>query len=99
MTQPEILTPPDSELLPDETAEMFPEVPEKMKAALRRYARTHSRVGGFLTAVLENDLVTAAGLADGGNRPALGPLALWVWNALPSECWGSAEKVESWTRR
>lgn len=52
--------------------------------------------GGFLTAVLENDLVGAIGCADTDNMRDLTQIVFLVSNAMPVGCWGSVEKVCNW---
>lgn len=84
------------ELLDDEYTDNYPNIPPNLLVALRRYARDHVAVGGFLTAVLENDLVNAAGRADPFNRPHIADLALWCYNCLPGGCWGSPANVAAW---
>ncbi len=52
--------------------------------------------GGFLRAVLENDLAGAFGRADDDNRRAMHDIVCYVYNELPSQCWGSPAKVAAW---
>lgn len=52
--------------------------------------------GGYLTSVLENNLVEATGRADVPSLAALHDTAAWLWNHAPSECWGSPAKVGQW---
>jgi hypothetical protein len=49
--------------------------------------------GGFLTAVLENNLSEAFGRADMHNSRILKEIVGYVYNRLPSKSWGSREKV------
>jgi hypothetical protein len=53
-------------------------------------------VGSFLFAVLSNNLVEAFRRADDGNAAAMQEIVAYCYNKLPSECWGSKEKVEAW---
>lgn len=48
--------------------------------------------------MLENDLVNAFGRADPENRAAMADWALWLWNDIPSQSWGSRAKVEAWLK-
>jgi hypothetical protein len=50
--------------------------------------------GGFLTAVLDNDLRLAVGLADADNRAALHKIVIFVINNLPCGCFGSTGSVK-----
>lgn len=68
-----------------------------MIAALLAYA-THGHLpGGFLTAVLSNDLREAISRADHENLAVLKEIVTFVYMELPSPCWGSAKAVFDWT--
>lgn len=54
--------------------------------------------GDFLQAILRNDLTEAQGRADEYNKLTLDNIVSHVYNELPSECWGSKDKVESWAK-
>jgi hypothetical protein len=69
------------------------------KSGLDRFAREGSPVGGFLTAVLSNDLKEAFMRADDENRADLFEIVGYCYNELPSPCWGSPEKVNAWMER
>lgn len=49
--------------------------------------------GSFVTALLANDLVGAAGAADSQNRGLLAEYAEYIYNRLPRTMWGSYEIV------
>lgn len=83
-------------LLPDYDAALAAQVPPSTLAGLVRYATDQCPVGGFLTAVLSNDLTEAVFRADDINLPALKPIALFVYNCLPAPCHGSREAVKKW---
>lgn len=70
-----------------------------MIEALDRYVQQGMSPGGFLQAVLENKLVDAALHADRWNLPNLPAYAAYLYNELPSQCWGSPEKVTAWLER
>ena len=65
-------------------------------AAIHHYAYEHRETGGFLEAVLRNDLAGAIGLADENNLAALPAIVAYCYNEIPSACWGSSEKVKDW---
>ena len=67
--------------------------------SLDRYAKDGIPPGGFLTAVLENDLMGAMGRADLGNRAALREITGYVYNELPHECHGYKGVVAEWCER
>lgn len=52
--------------------------------------------GSFVRAVLSNDLIQAAYLADAENRADLAEIALYVLHNTPPACRGSAAKVLAW---
>lgn len=64
--------------------------------ALNRYVEHHIETGGFLRAVLENDLMQAFGRADLENRRDMFEICSYVYNELPFNCHGSPEKVQAW---
>lgn len=71
-------------------------IPGHMKESIERYAKDHHCVGGFLQAVLENDLKEACGRADEGNQKLLFEYCRLLYNEVPSACWGSPDKVKEW---
>ena len=54
--------------------------------------------GGFLTAVLSNDLYLACGRADYWNRQRIADIAQEIFHRFPVDAIGSAERVEAWAR-
>lgn len=77
----------------------YPGVPEHTRGALERYVEHRIEAGGFLTAVLANDLFTAFARADQINRHAMFDIVQFIFNEVPSSCWGSYETVEEWLSR
>jgi len=71
-------------------------IPEYTREGLIKYCREGIKPGSFLTAVLENDLMRATAQADKENREAIFEICKFVYNELPSACWGSREKVRNW---
>lgn len=83
--------------LPDETPALIENVPAHLLKGLRDYALHHIPTGCFLRSVLENNLYEAVCHADVNvSLPALRPIVIYVYNALPAPCWGSPEKVKAW---
>lgn len=74
-------------------------LPENLRASLDRYARYGVPTGGFLRAVLENDLQTAIARADQFSLVALPAIAAYIYNCLPSDCWGGPSTVEAHIER
>lgn len=69
---------------------------EQIKESLKRYVEDRIPTGGFLRAVLENDLFTASSKADFENRYQLHEICNYIYNNLPSKCWGDKKTVEQW---
>lgn len=57
------------------------------------YVSHRVRPGGFVTALLANDLINAVGRADRENLQALPAICTYIYNELPYTCWGSYETV------
>lgn len=74
------------------------EVPPHLRAALQRYVEHRIPTGGFLRAVLENDLLGAVARADSENSAILSKIVKYIYHELPNGCWGSPEKVEAWLK-
>lgn len=71
-------------------------IPERMLEAIDRYVKQGIPPGSFLTAIFSNDLVGAAGKADDENLRNLPAYADYLYNRIPSSCWGSREIVNGW---
>lgn len=71
-------------------------IPPRTIDALDRYVEHRIPTGGFLQAVLENDLFAAMGKADVYNRQSLFDIVEYIYNELPRACWGSPDAVETW---
>jgi hypothetical protein len=63
---------------------------------LRDYIERGRPTNHFLTALLENDLMTCLGRADGRNRAALDDYCMWLKSYAPGQSYGSRGKVEAW---
>jgi hypothetical protein len=71
-------------------------VPEHMRSALRMFVEHGIEPGGFMRAVLENNLSWAFARADAINRTRIGDIVNFMnWHA-PAACWGSPERVANW---
>lgn len=86
-----------------EPAGRFPDVsyerlPDYMQGSAREYVEDGYVSGGFLRAVLENDLTKSFGYADSENKKRIEDWALWLFNDAPSACWGSKDKVDAWIK-
>lgn len=66
------------------------------KNQIDSYVEHGTRPGGFLYAVLSNDLKESFGRADLENRHDMFDIVSYCWNSIPTDCWGSPENVQAW---
>ena len=71
-------------------------VPPHVAPALVRYIQDHVPTGGFLRAVLENDLFKAFAKADLASRAGMEAILSYIYNEAPAPCWGSKKAVKQW---
>jgi hypothetical protein len=71
-------------------------IPAHMRGAVIRYLENGIPPGGFLTAVLSNDLMGAFAKADDENATAMRGWAMFVHNHMPTGAHGSPDKVRAW---
>ena len=74
------------------------DIPYHTRAALERYVNYGIMPGDFLVSVLTNDLFGAVGRADSQNIHALKDICMFVYNEMPSNCWGTRERVEAFCK-
>lgn len=79
--------------------EKLAELPEHLRGGLLAYVLHGIQPGGFLCAVIENDLCEAVCRADSTSLPALPAAVRWLYQYAPGPCWGSLEKRHAWQRR
>lgn len=72
------------------------DIPDHMWDAVAEYVVDHREAGGFFMAVMSNDLVGAAAVADQYNARRLWSWANLLYNHVPVDAWGSPEKVKKW---
>lgn len=72
----------------------YEQVPQRTLDALDLWAEMAIPPGGFLKAVLQNDLFSAVGRADVENLRALPRIVEYCYNELPATCWGSPENYQ-----
>jgi len=70
----------------------------QMIAAIRRYVDEGLYPGGFLTAVICNDLNGAINRADDENLHNLPAFVAYFYNQTPIGCWGSQENMRVWMK-
>lgn len=66
--------------------------------AIIRYVDNRIPTGDFLYAVLTNNLKDSFALADDENCRDLKEIVQYCYWEIPSECWGSPEKVRVWLK-
>lgn len=71
-------------------------IPELTLSVLWRYVKSGIPTGSFLEAVLSNNLKHAVMTADAYNTVALVAIVAYIYNFVPSPCWGSPEKYQAW---
>jgi hypothetical protein len=69
---------------------------EQAQESICLYVAHGLHPGGFLTAVLSNDLFGAIGRADDSSLDNLQKIVRHVYNDIPGDCWGSPAKVNGW---
>ena len=69
---------------------------ESTLQALTMHRDQGKPVGGFVTAVLENNLVQAICYADEDNLRDIVEITKWVYQEMPGGAWGSPSKVRGW---
>lgn len=72
---------------------------QDIKDAIDRYANTGCPLGGFLTAVMENNLMEAFCRADEDNTRDMREIVAYVYNEIPGPCHGSPEIVAEWIEK
>ena len=71
-------------------------IPSHLIRALLLYARERQPVGHFLQNVIANDLMGAMGRAAPVSRASLYQLTMFIFNELPSPCWGTQSRYNMW---
>ena len=71
-------------------------LPPHCQEGLRAYIEQRRQTGGFLYAVLSNDLEYAFQKADDINTHRIQDYLAFLHKQAPTACYGSREKVEKW---
>jgi len=74
-------------------------VPEHLRDGLALYIMHGYQPGGFLTAVLENDLFQAVNRGDDDSQAGLVGLVGYLYNEAPARCHGSPDRVTAWMQQ
>lgn len=78
---------------------LFTDVDPEIGDSLTRYIVDQVLPGHFLTAVLQNNLKESFARADEENARNMSAIVKLLYNAIPSDAWGSPEKVQEWVRQ
>ncbi len=76
----------------------YSKIPEHCQDAMRRYIELGEIPEEFLQAVICNDLVESFKLADDINCLRMKDYASFLYWEIPSNAWGSKEKMEAWIK-
>ena len=74
----------------------YNKIPEHCRAGMKRYIEEGTIPGGFLQAVISNNLVQALGQADSINKTRMHNYISFLYNEAPLSSWGSKEKMLAW---
>jgi hypothetical protein len=69
------------------------------EAAIIRYVNSHVRPGGFLSALVSNDLVETFRAADDNNGRLVREIVGWFYNYPTSQCWHGSREHAHWLNR
>jgi hypothetical protein len=74
-------------------------IPEITRESIDAWVESSRPVGGFLEAVLCNNLRESFARADLHNRAAMFDIVSYLYNECPSACWGSPSRYREWANR
>ena len=77
----------------------YDNIPQITMDALIRYRDKGIIPGGFLQAVLKNDLFGTYERADQYNKAELDAIVKFIFNRMPMSSWGSWEKMYAYSER
>lgn len=72
------------------------DIPIHTSEAFERYFKYGFAPGGFCSAILANDLMSAVRKADYVNKPYIYEITHWVFHNAPAGSWGSYEAIQGW---
>lgn len=73
--------------------------PERFVEAFERYVNQGCQPGGFLRAVMCNNLVDAFHRADEDAMVMLPHIVAYMYNKLPGDAWGSDQRIDAFLAR
>jgi hypothetical protein len=81
---------------PSAATRAWHEIPEHLRGGLARHLVHGIRTGGFLEAVLENDLARAVAYGDDKALAGIKPLIVFLENYAPRGAWGPHGSQFNW---
>ena len=71
-------------------------IPEHMIGGVARYIEEGIPTGDFLRCIFSNDLMGAYAHADDKNSRRVRTYCMYLYNEVPTNCWGSHEHYLAW---
>lgn len=71
-------------------------IPQHLIESIQRHVQHGIPCGSFMDSVLCNDLTEACSRADKENQYLIFDIVKYLYNNVPSECWGSPNRVKTW---
>jgi hypothetical protein len=81
---------------PDNDPRCYKRIPPHILASIDAWVLRATPTGGFVGAVLKNDLKGAVSHADLECIPAIPAMVAYLYNECPMACWGSVDQVKAW---
>ena len=76
----------------------YSKAPVRILDSINRYVEHGLEPGGFVRAVLSNDLATTFRAADAESLRGLPDILQYIYWEIPSACWGSEAKIKAWMK-
>lgn len=73
-------------------------IPETTRESMMAYVEDRREPGGFLSAVICNDLINAVCRADKDNLFVIKEIVQWFYNVAPMGCFGGKQKMVLWLK-
>lgn len=77
----------------------YDKLPEHIRKGFRAYIEKGQLPGGFIQAVLRNDLRESFARADDINIFRMFDIVSFMYNQAPARCWGSQADIDAWVAK
>lgn len=67
--------------------------------AIDRYVQNGTPTGSCTEAILSGDLFDAFARADDDTKQGMAQIVRYIFNRVPTGCWGSRETYQAWVER